>query len=208
MTSMKKILFAAVLLAAVIGCSKKSSTAPETPTVTAAEDLASGWIDFGNGSFSAAQAHFESALGKDGSLADAYNGKGWCQAILRSPATALGTFRSGLAQAAANNEIKAGMAFTYSALDSVAPAIGKALEVLSADSLWQFAHVYKPSAHDNVLNYKEVALLLAQNYFKAGQFGSSLTWVQKLNPGYSIDIATTAGQAALQAEIERLGDTI
>jgi tetratricopeptide (TPR) repeat protein len=207
MTMKRTLILATALLAAAIGCSKKASTEPPAEP-TAVEDVASGWSQFNNAGYTSAQSYFQSALGKDASIADAYNGKGWCQAILRNPTAALSTFKSGLAQAGANNEIKAGLAFTYSAMDSSVQAINKAQEVLLADSLWQFSHTYRPSARDNKLNYQEVVLLLAQSYLKLGQFANALLWVQKLNPGYSVDVGTTTGQAALQVEIERLAGTM
>jgi tetratricopeptide (TPR) repeat protein len=207
MTTMKKIMIlATALLMAAIGCSK--STAPETPPaeLTAAEYLGQGWTNFNAGSYSSAQTSFVNAIAKDAALADAYNGKGWCQGILGDPTAALSTFKAGLSHSGTSailNELRAGQAFSYAALDSSTQAIAKGLEVL-ADSAWQFSHTYRPSARDNVLNYKEVALLLAQSYFKLGQFPNALSWVQLLNPGFSANVTTTAGQAALQVEIERL----
>jgi tetratricopeptide (TPR) repeat protein len=194
------------LLIIAAGCSKQS-TAPATE-LTAAEHLAQGWTYFNAGSYSSAQASFTSAIAKNAALADAYNGKGWCQGILGSPAGALATFKSGLSYSGTNNEIKAGMAFSYSVMDSSAQAVSNGLAVLAADSLWQFSHTYRESPRDNLLNYREVCLLLAQNYFKLGQFATALFWVQKLNPGYSADTATPSGQAALQGEIERLAGTM
>ena len=204
----KYLVFVMIMLAAAIGCSKSKTTEPPVTVPTAAEDVASGWANFNAAAYSSAQSYFASALGKDAALADAYNGKGWCQGILGNPSAALSTFKDGLSLSGANNEIKAGLAFSYAALDSSSQAVTKGLEVLLADSLWQFSHTYRPSVRDNVLNYKEVALLLAQSYFKLGQFSNALLWAKKLNPGFSADIATIAGQAALQVEIERLAGTM
>ncbi|MDI6740420.1 MAG: hypothetical protein QME74_08670 [Candidatus Edwardsbacteria bacterium] len=205
---MKKTFIVALSLLVTVaaGCSKKSSTEPEE--LTAAEYLAQGWNNFVMGSYSTALSRFDNAIGKDASMADAYNGKGWCQGILGSPAGALATFKVGLSHSGSNNEIKAGMAFTYAAMDSFSQAVTYGLNVLTADSLWQFSHTYRESPRDNKLDCKEVRLLLAQNYFKLGQFSSSLLWVQKLNPGYSVDVITVTGQAALQVEIERLAGTM
>lgn len=194
------------LLAIAAGCSKKT-TAPVPEEITAAQYLAQGWTSFNAGSYSAAMSDFNNAIAKDAALADAHNGKGWCQGILGSPAAALATYRTGLSHSGSNNEIKSGMAFSYSTLDSSAQAINLALEVHNTDSLWQFPHTYRAS-RDNQLNYREIRLLLCQNYFKRAIFDSSYLWVQKLPTGLCLDSAsltTPDGQAALQAEIERLG---
>jgi tetratricopeptide (TPR) repeat protein len=208
MTMMKKLLIiTTVLLAAVTGCGKNASTETPPAETTAAEYLAQGWTSFSSGNYTTARANFDNAIAKDASLADAYNGKGWCQGILGSPAGALAAFTEGLSHSTGNNQIKAGMAFSYSTMDSSVQAISLALQVHASDSLWLFPHTYRVS-RDNVLNYKELRLLLCQNYFKRAVFDSSLLWVQKLNPGYAVDVATAAGQAALQAEIERLAGTM
>lgn len=200
-------IIALCLAAAVAGCGKSDSggtTAPVTE-LTAAEYLAQGWTSFNAGSFSAAQTNFGSAIAKDSTLADAYNGRGWCQGILGSPAAALASFRTGATRtgtAVVLNEITAGMAFTYAAMDSATKAITNGATVLLADNDWQFSHTYRVS-QDNVLNYLEVCLLLAQNHFKLGQFTQAENYVLLLG-GYSVDETTPEGQAQLQAQIEQL----
>ena len=206
---MKKmhIILVLIMLAIFAGCSKDTTTTPEV--TTAAQYLSQGWTSFNAGSYSAAQTNFDNALAIDASLADAYNGKGWCQGILGSPAGAMAAFKTGLALSDANHESRAGMAFTYSALDSAEQACNSALMVLGADSSWSFSHTYRESPLDNQLNYKEVRLLLCQNYFKQAVFDSSLIWVKMLNPVYSNDsLAVPSGQTALQTEIERLAGTM
>ncbi|HTY08497.1 MAG TPA: hypothetical protein VMF29_04975 [Candidatus Edwardsbacteria bacterium] len=200
---MKRLPIVALILLAAVSCSKNPTQTPAAAGGNASEDLANGWAAFSNGYFSQAQPYFESAIGEDASLADAYNGKGWCQGILRQPAAALASFRAGLTQPGSNNEIKAGLAFAYAALDSPAQAATRAQEVLAADSLWRFSHTYRAS-QDAVLDYRELRLLLAQTCFKQGQFAAALAWVQKLNPSFTADVGTATGQAALQAEIEWL----
>ncbi|MCU0607040.1 MAG: hypothetical protein MUF78_06400 [Candidatus Edwardsbacteria bacterium] len=199
-------IIALCLTAIVSGCGKSGSngtTAPVTE-LTAAEHLAQGWTSFNAGSFSAAQTSFGNAIAKDSTLADAYNGRGWCQGILGSPASALSSFATGATRtgtAVVLNEITAGMAFSYAAMDSAAKAVTSASSVLLADNDWQFSHTYRAS-QDNVLNYLELCLLLAQNHFKLGQFTQAEDFVQLLHPGFDVDETTPAGQAQLQAEIE------
>ena len=199
------LILALGLPAIFAGCSKDSTTEPVIVPPTAAEYLTQGWANFNAGNYAAAQVNFDNAIGLDTSLADARNGKGWCQGILGSPAGALAAFKTGLVFSDANHEIRAGMAFSYSAMDSAEQACSSALMVLGADSLWLFSHTYRESPSDNQLNYKEVRLLLCQNYFKRAVFDSSLIWVKMLNPVYSNDSLTVpSGQTALQPEIERL----
>ena len=207
---MKKmnIILVLTMLAVIGGCSTNPTTDPVVVTPTASQYLSQGWINFNVGNYAAAQLNFDNALGLDTSLADARNGKGWCQGILGSPAGALAAFKAGLAFPDINHEINAGIAFTYSAMDSSEQACNSALMVLGADSLWLFSHTYLESPYDNQLNYKEVRLLLCQNYFKRAVFDSSLIWVQKLNAGFSANITTAAGQTELQEEIERLAGTM
>ncbi|MRR10876.1 hypothetical protein EG831_12570 [bacterium] len=202
-------IIALCLAAVAAGCGKSDSggtTAPPVTELTAAEYLAQGWTSFNAGGFSAAQTSFGNAIAKDSTLADAYNGRGWCQGILGSPASALASFATGATRtgtAVVLNEITAGMAFAYSAMDSASKAVTSGSSVLLADNDWQFSHTYRAS-QDNVLNYLEVCLLLAQNHFKLGQFTQAEDFVQLLHPGFEVDEATPSGQAALQAEIERL----
>ncbi len=200
-------LTALALLLGAAGCAKNETTSPPAVAeTTAAEYLARGWSSFGAGGYTAARTNFDSAIARDASLADAHNGRGWCQGILGGPAPALEAFRLGLAQpgtAGVHGEIKAGMAFAHAASDRPDSAILRAAEVLLADSQWRFSHSYRPS-RDYVLNYLELCLLLAQSHFKLGQFSTAEDYVQLLHPGFEVDEATPSGQAQLQAEIERL----
>ena len=203
----KTIIVALALLAAASGCSKKT-TAPEE--FTAAQYLTQGWTSFNTGNYSTAQTNFDNAISKDAALADAYNGKGWCQGILGSPAGALASFATGATRtgtAVVLNEIRFGAAFAYSAIDSASQAIVNDSTGLAADPDWAFSHTYRVS-QDNVLDYHEAWLLLAQNHFKLGQFTRAEDYVQLLHTGFEVDETTPAGQAALQGEIERLAGTM
>lgn len=206
---MKKIIiyFVISILVAVFGCSKKTTTAPE-PEITAAELLAQGWTYFNAGSFSAALSSFQQAKTKDPALVDAYNGTGWCQGILGQKNEALATFNSGLTQQSANMEMRAGLSFVYASFDSCQSAILNDSLVLASDSLWIFSHKYLLSA-DQIMDYKELNLLLAECYYKLGNFTASLEAVIKLDSGFTVaDVNTSEGQSQLLMKIESLGSTI
>jgi len=205
---MKKILIysMAVLTAAILGCSKET-TAPE-PELTAVQLLSQGWTYFNAGSFSAALSSFQQSKAKDPALVDAYNGTGWCQGILGQKNEALATFNSGLLTQSANMEMRAGLAFVYAAFDSCQSAILNDSLVLTADSLWKFSHKYMLSA-DQVMDYKELNLLLAECYYKLGNFAASLEAVIKLDPDFPVvNVNTSEGQSQLLMKIESLGSTI
>ncbi len=204
----KKILIysLAVLAAAVLGCSKET-TAPE-PELTAAQLLSQGWTYFNAGSFSAALSNFQQAKAKDPSLVDAYNGIGWCQGILGYKNEALATFNSGLVRQAANNEMRAGLSFVYASLDSCPAAVRNDSLVLASDSLWRFSHKYLLSA-DQVMDHRELNLLLAECYYQLGSFAASLQAVNKIDPLFTVvDVNTSEGQSELLMKIENLGSSI
>jgi tetratricopeptide (TPR) repeat protein len=196
---------ATAILVVSLGCSKSTSPEPET---TASEYLSQGWTYFNAGSFSAALSSFQQAKSKDANLVDAYNGIGWSYGILGYKTDALANFKDGLQKQTSNLEMRAGIAFVYSAMDSCLEAIQSDSLVISADSLWRFSHKYLLSS-DQVMNYKEMNLLLAECYFKLGKFSASLVAVNKLDPLFTVnDINTSEGQAQLLMKIESLGSTI
>jgi len=191
-------------LAIINGCSK-SATEPE---ITASDLLSQGWTYFNAGSFSAALTSFQQAKAKDPALVDAYNGSGWCQGILGYRDDALATFKSGLIRQFSNLEMRAGISFVYASLDSCQAAIQSDSLVLLSDSLWGFSHKYLLSA-DQLMNYKEMNLLLAECYYKLGNFTASLDAVKKLDPAFDIaDVSTSDGQKELLSKIENLTSAI
>lgn len=199
---MKRTAIFLLLSWAVIGgCSKSTTTEPE---ITASELLAQGWTYFNAGSFPAALTSFQQAKAKDPALVDAYNGSGWCQGILGYMDDALATFKSGLIRQSSNLEMRAGISFVYASLDSCQVAIQSDSLVLLSDSLWGFSHKYLLSA-DQLMNYKEMNLLLAECYYKLGNFTASLEAVKKLDPAFDIaDVSASDGQAELLEKIENL----
>ena len=73
----------------------------------------------------------------------------------------------------------------------------RADDALALNSNWVFTY-------DSSLSAADLHVLKAENYFLLGEFAESLAEVQILNPNFSADVSTNAGQAALAQEIENL----
>lgn len=187
------------------GCSKKA-TEPVTPTID--ELMTNGWNAFHQGYFSSALDYFNQALTQNSAHTDALNGKGWCLGILGNRAGALAAFNAGLAAAPSSNSLRAGLAFTYAAMDSGGPAAAADSTVLAADSLWSLGHRYVMS-WDYLMDWRDLRVLLAEELFELGRFAESLAQVKKLDPSVSVgtDFSLPENQAALLVEIERLSMT-
>lgn len=198
-------LFAMVVLSGAVvvaGCSKKA-TEPTTPSID--ELMTNAWNAFHQGYFSNALDYFNQALAQNSVHIDALNGKGWCLGILGNRSGALAAFNSGLAGAPANNSLRAGLAFTYAAMDSGGRAVTQDSTVLAADSLWSLGHRYVMS-WDYLMDWRDLRVLLAQELFELGRFAEALAQVKKLDPSVSVgtDFSLPENQAALLVEIERL----
>jgi len=186
------------------GCAKKA-TEPE-PSL---DDLMnSAWSAFRQGSFSSALGYFNQVLSRSAGHTDALNGKGWCLGILGDRPGALSAFNAGLAGAPANNSLRAGLAFTYAAMDSSPQAAARDSTVLAADSLWSLGQRYVMS-WDYLMDWRDLRVLLAEEYFVMGRFSESLAQVMKLDASVTVgaDFSLAENQAALLVEIERLSMT-
>jgi tetratricopeptide (TPR) repeat protein len=186
-----------VLLVSLFGlaCQKDGGTEDKS----AAQLLQEGWTAFAAADYQTAYNSFNEAMTLDGSLVDAYNGAGWSSAKLDSLARAVRKFNTGLSKDPANLEMKAGLAFVFSAQKNYVQSTGFALQVLQANPAWSFSR--KPS-----IGAPKLRLLLAENYFSQNvpDYILSLQQVQVLNPTFSADVSTAAGVDALAKEIERL----
>jgi tetratricopeptide (TPR) repeat protein len=197
----------AVLSGAIVfaGCSKKA-TEPTTPSVD--ELMTSAWNSFHQGYFSSALDNFNQVLSQNSAHSDALNGKGWCLGILGNRPGALAAFNAGLAAAPSSNSLRAGLAFTYAAMDSGARAVTVDSTALASDSLWSLGHRYVMS-WDYLMDWRDLRVLLAEELFELGRFAESLAQVKKLDPSVSVgtDFSLPENQAALLVEIERLSMT-
>jgi tetratricopeptide (TPR) repeat protein len=190
-----------VVVLMLAGCGKKATE----PEKTVDELLSSGWSAFSQGSFSSALNYFNQVLSQNAGHPDALNGKGWCQGILGDRPGARSSFNAGLATAPTNNSLRAGLAFTHAAMDSSLQAVAQDSTVLAADSLWSLGHRYVMS-WDYLMDWRDLRVLLAEEYFAMGRFSESLAQVKKLDPSVSVgtDFSLAENQAALLVEIERL----
>lgn len=185
----------AFILVLTLACSKEPAGGDEGKTPQ--QLVNEGWTAFESGDYTTAEARFDEALAQDNSLWEAHHGLGWVQARLGNSGEAVNQFLNVLAQNSAVLSAKAGLAFIYNAQMQYANSNQRAGEVLQMNAQWVFEH-------DSRVDWKDLVILRAVNFFALGQFAESLQEVKKLNSAFDADVSTTAGQADLAAEIERL----
>ena len=205
MTNMRILFIGLCCLVAITGC-QKDSTGP--PNKTAAQLTADGWSAFSGADYQSALTNFNNALGEDGNYVDAYNGAGWANAKLNAPSSAVSNFTNGLtkdtnAPDSLSLEMNAGLAFASNAQKNYSQSITSALSVLGSNANWAFVH-------HSAINAAELHLLLAEYYFaqSSPDYVSSLHQVQIIDPAFTADVSTVAGQTALAGEIEQLRSII
>ena len=160
------------------------------------ELIDSGWEEFENGNYSSAIDEFTKAASKCSLKAEAYTGKGWCELKLSQIGNSIQSFNSALNEQPTNdqkNDIYAGLSFAYDAQDKHELCIS-ATDSISSD--WCFIH--------DDLNYNDIILLRAINYYAKGDFANSLQEVKLLAPGFSVNTTTIEGRAYLAEKIEEL----
>ncbi len=183
------------LLVLFFACSK-GPTGGEV-SKTPQDRVNEGWTAFESGDYSTAVVSFEEALEEDNTLWEAHHGLGWTLARLGNSGQAVNHFLNAISQNPASLSAKAGLALIYNAQMQYNNSNQRSGEVLQMNAQWIFEH-------DNRVDWKDLVILRAENFFALGQFAESLEEVRKLNPGFSTDVSTTNGQADLAAEIERL----
>ncbi|GAB4344027.1 MAG: hypothetical protein Kow0037_32460 [Calditrichia bacterium] len=183
------------LLVLSLACSKDPAGGDDGKTPQ--QLVNEGWTAFESGDYTTAATRFNEALAQDNSLGEAHHGQGWVQARLGNPGEAVNHFLNAISQNAAVPSATAGLAFIYNAQMQYANSNQRAGEVLSQNAQWVFEH-------DSRVDWRDLVILRAENYFALGQFAESLQEVKKLNSAFDSDVSTTAGQAELAAEIERL----
>ena len=201
MMNMRILLIVLCCLVAITGCQKDTTG---TQNKTAAQLTADGWSAFSGGNYQSALTNFNNALGEDGNYVDAYNGAGWANAKLNAPQSAVTDFTNGLlkdtnAPDSLSMEMNAGLAFAYNAQKNYTQSITSALSVLGSNPNWAFVH-------HSAINAAELHLLLAEDYFaqSSPDYVSSLHQVQIIDPAFTADVSTVAGQTELAGEIEQL----
>lgn len=163
-----------------------------------------GWETMDEGNYSDAVVDFRKATELGPELADAWNGLGWAYAHLDSPDISIGYFNTGESlndQSVVGTEILAGRSFSNLALGEYLLAINDANGALERAPTWVFRR-------DPSITFKQLILTVATAHFAVGDYASSLTWVQRLDAGFMVDITTLPGLARLAEKLEALKDEI
>ncbi|MEZ5063464.1 MAG: hypothetical protein R3B81_01965 [bacterium] len=186
------------------GCGGGDTTTQPGPEPSYAERIAAGWTAFEAGNFDPARSQFLAAVAADPAPLEGWMGLGWTELRRSDPDAAHDAFESGSdknGSDAQRADLLAGWAFGWSARSTQAGRFSESNaridEVETLTSTWSFAHAPGLDADDLVL-------LAAENHFALGAFAASLARVQVLDPAFTADIGTPAGQAALAAKIEAL----
>lgn len=196
---MKKLHFMTIFIVLIIifgSCKKEEPTSEEI----ANEALSQGWEKFETGDYNAALANFEEAVNNNSNLIDAYSGLGWTNAKLDEMEEAEELFFEGFQKDTSYVDIVAGLAFVRNAQKYYSSSNNWA-----QSALYNMNHWYFP--HDNSLDYKDVHLLMSENYFALADFESSLLQVQEL-VSFTTDVSTQEGITELGLKIEELKSII
>jgi tetratricopeptide (TPR) repeat protein len=197
-------------LLSLYGCGKKSTK----PEKSAQEFAAEGWSLFESEDYTGAKSKFSEALAKDGDYADAYNGRGWCNAFLDLDGEAVSDLNAANTKGLGKPDAYAGLAGVYVGNQEFASALDKARIALSMDSTYQFSH-------QTAINYMDLHLIKAQAYYGLGgaYLDSAQQEVNYLNPFNGLDPAESSSWVvngiiynsyaeALLKEIQRLEESI
>ncbi|MFC1546915.1 tetratricopeptide repeat protein [Candidatus Neomarinimicrobiota bacterium] len=163
-----------------------------------------GWESMDEGRYSDAVVDFGKSTDLEPMLADAWNGLGWAYARLNRPDTSVSFFNTGENlndQTQVGTEILAGRAFSNLALGEYLLAINDANGALDRAPTWVFRR-------DPSLTFKQLTLTVATAHFSLGDYASSLTWVQRLDAGFLVDVETLSGLARLSEKLEALKDEV
>ena len=183
----------AMVTTALTGCGEDPAAPPAG--ASDADLLAAGWSAYDAGDTAVARARFGEMLAAGTLVAAAHDGLGWCFARESAADSASAHFAAAASLADPDSPLSddahAGQAFARDALGDRTGSLDAAACV-PAD--WSLDHA-------PFLDRDDVTLLEAVCHYALGQFAASLAKVQALDPGFSADIETAAGRAALAARI-------
>jgi tetratricopeptide (TPR) repeat protein len=168
-------------------------------TVTPEELTDQGWIKFQAGDFDGAAADFNAAIGLDSEYALAYLGLGWAELRRSRAGSAENAFINYMAKSTAQaNDALAGLAFACDAESKLEEAIAYAEDLLTADPQWSFGR-------DGNINYLDIALILADNYYLTADYEASLEIVQQyFDSTFNPPINTDQGRTELADKLASL----
>ena len=197
--------FLLLLSLCVGGCGGgSSSTGPGTPPPSYDERITAGWASFAAGDYDAARREFADAIPAEADRLAGYVGLGWSELRRGNADAAHAAFGDGSLRAGPDElraDLEAGWAFAWHARPTASDHYAESnARVAAAEALapdWSL-----PA--DGRWNRDDLRWLAAANHFARGEFAASLLRVQPLDPSFTADVATAAGQAALATRIEEL----
>ncbi|HHL71980.1 MAG TPA: hypothetical protein ENJ29_05650 [Bacteroidetes bacterium] len=190
--------FCAYMLSAVLSVGFIACDSNNEPSGPNFDDLVErGWSRFSEKKYGEAIDEFRNARALEQDNAATYTGIGWAQLLQDSLSRANSEFNLGAGKPGVGADLFAGWAFSLNAIKNHFASNQKADSVIVYDVNWSFAYGLP-------LDINDIYILKAENYFILGDMVNSLTSVQFVNPDFSVDVTTHAGQAALAQEIERL----
>lgn len=193
MTAIRKYLIVGAILLLPLSCAKKEVIKPEE----AAKFTAEGWNLFEAGKLSQAVDKFNQALGKDPHFTDAYNGRGWCKALLKDYQDAEQDWLIATGIDPGLLEPYAGLALLYNAINEYNSCITAAQMVLSQAPDFVFSHNFGTLRVDA----KVLRLVLAQSLFYMGQYEAARDQLDLLDPD---NAPHSADPALLLRQIQNL----
>jgi len=198
LTQLKFLTLLMLFTLTIINCSDKDEP---TKVIFTFDDLMNeGWSEFAGKNYDTALKKFAMANTMDFNRPEAYAGMGWSLFKLDNLAEADTAFSHGSKRNGTADNF-AGWAFSLNAQKAYLHSNAMADTALALSPLWKFQGGLG-------LDHNDLNILRAENHFLLGNFVESLAVVQGLNSEFIANVATSAGQAALAAEIERLKGTL
>lgn len=170
---------------------------PEDPLLLYEAEINGGWIAFTKGNFAEANLRFQQAIEVDSASAEAYSGLAWVLFKQDSLEKAFVMFDSAETMLNPNASLLAGHALALNVVKNYALSNQLAELALKIDPAWTFPYLSN-------LDFNDLIVLKAENYFMLGNFSQSLREVNRIKPEFVVSLASPAGIAALAEEIEKL----
>jgi len=201
LNKLKTIALVFPFLLGVIACDNKDDTTIHDE-LTVDEIVDQGWNYFSESDYTSALEEFETAIGRGGKIADAYNGAGWSAGKIIDLANGLERSATNFSQSLSIDttmyDALGGWAFIAFQQGEWTAAIEKADSLLNRRPGWRFLH-------QSTIDFQDLRLLKAKSYFNNLDFNSSYQVITDfLNPSFVADVSTEEGRMELQQEIERL----
>jgi tetratricopeptide (TPR) repeat protein len=194
---MKNILTLMVSSLILIFVFANCNVEPEDPVLLYESEMNGGWIAFTQNRFDEAYFRFHQAIDVDSTKAEAFSGLGWVLFKQDSLSKAIEMFMAAELMITPDASLFAGHAFALNAIKNFPSSNQMADFALETDSLWYFPFITS-------LDFNDLIVLKAENFFMLGSFAQSLREVNKINPDFKPSLTTPTGIAALANEIEKL----